>query len=162
MKYILKFEKYTAEEMLMNDDIKKELISGFGDNDEINMWINNFHAKTKNYKDGYYYRADGAGQSAAGVGKGLYLGKDKEAIENFYNIEGIYRIDTYYGKDIKWLDLMMPSDFKKFENKYGKLNNSDKVGEIVKNLGYDGIVYYDPHATGEEFVLFNTEKIKKI
>ncbi len=29
-------------------------------------------------------------------------------------------------------------------------------------MGFDGIRYYDPQATGEEFVLFNTEKVRKV
>jgi len=33
---------------------------------------------------------------------------------------------------------------------------------LTLELGFDGILYFDPYATGEEFVLFNTEKVKKI
>ena len=40
--------------------------------------------------------------------------------------------------------------------------NSDKVGKIVMGMGFDGIRYYDPYATGEEFVLFNLETISKV
>lgn len=160
MKYIKLFEKFTAEEMLQRDDIKLQLKQGFGD--DADDWIENYHAKTYNYEDNYYYRAEGAGLGYAGVGNGLYLGKDKDAIEAMYNIEEIYEIDTYYGADIKWLDLMLQSDFKAFENKYGKFLNSDNIGNIVQELGYDGIVYYDVNTTGEEFVLFNTKKVRKI
>jgi len=157
------FEKLSPEEMLLKPEVKKELKNGFGDDDEINMWIDNFHSKSKNYKDNIFYRVEGAGSGfGGGVGNGLYLGKDKDAINNFYNIENVNDIDTYLCKNVKWLDLMNFEDFHNFENKYGKLLNSFEISDIVMKLGYDGIVYYDPHATGEEYVLFNTDKATKI
>ena len=33
---------------------------------------------------------------------------------------------------------------------------------MTLELNYDGIRYFDPIATGEEFVLFNTHKVKRI
>ena len=154
------FEKLTSEEMLKKPSIQSGLKRDFGGDAEF--WVDNYHSKTDNHKDDYYYRVDGAGEGYAGVGNGLYLGKDKAAIENFYNMEGELELHTYIGNDIKWLDLMDNDDFKSFEEEHGKFLNSDKIGDIVIGMGYDGIVYYDYNATGEEFVLFNTEKVKRV
>jgi hypothetical protein len=56
--------------------------------------------------------------------------------------------------------------YRKFESellKNGiKMTNSDKVGKFVMDMGFDGIVYYDPQATGEEFVLFNLKAVRKV
>jgi hypothetical protein len=97
----------------------------------------------------------------------LYLGKDKQALINFYdNEEEGFPIDTYMGNP-KWLDLADYSKYEKFKSDLNKMNikdtiNSDKVGKIVMGMGFDGIRYYDPYATGEEFVLFNLETISKV
>jgi hypothetical protein len=57
-----------------------------------------FLAKTKNYKPNTYYHVQ-TGGSNAGVGKGLYLGRDKQALINFYDVEAEAKpVDTYTGQ----------------------------------------------------------------
>jgi hypothetical protein len=57
---------------------------------------------------------------------------------------------------------------KYFTKKIKRSNSPHKLKTCIFSLtgyiemGYDGIRYYDPLATGEEFVLFNRSKIKKI
>jgi len=168
MKFVRTFEEYqlneqkTAEDMLKDNRTKQILDSGFGDDSE--MWVEDYHAKTKNYKPNTYYRVNrGGGMGESGVGKGLYLGKDKRALNNFYNMEGFGKMLKFKGNP-KWMDLVEYDKFKSFE-KYAKklgvssIDGSDKIGQVVMNMGYDGIRYYDPNATGEEFVLFNTKAV---
>jgi hypothetical protein len=144
--------------------------------DNNGFWVNQYHAKTKNYKPNTYYHLNTNGLNA-GVGKGLYLGRDKDALISFYDLEGENRkVDTYVGNP-NWLDLIKYEDYDRYEEeaikKYGKNQVSkspildlDSRGEMLKKLaiekGFDGIRYYDPQATGEEFVLFDVKKVKKI
>lgn len=161
LKYFRTFESKTAEELLETPYVQDQLRGGFGD--DVEFWVDQFHSKTKNYLPGLYYRVDGAGEGHGGVGKGMYLGRDKEAIRNFYGINNEHRpLLSYYGEDIKWLNLTDRREFEKFESKYGDMVNSDEIGRVVTKLGYDGIRYYDPHASGEEFVLFNVDKVKLV
>lgn len=88
-----------------------------------------------------------------GAGRGLYLGRDKNALVNFYSddLNNPKDFSLKIKGNLNFLDLL---DDRKFlqENKY----NLEKK---VLSMGYDGIRYYDPDATGEEFVLFNYSKI---
>ena len=92
-------------------------------------------------------------RSNCGVGKGLYLGRDKNALINFYsdNINNPRDLSLKIRGDFNFLDLL---DDQKFLQE-----NNDNLEEKVLTMGYDGIRYYDPDATGEEFVLFNYSKI---
>ncbi|MBO7598502.1 MAG: DNA adenine methylase [Bacteroidales bacterium] len=123
-------------------------------------------AKTKNYKPGYFYHAVG-GTGESGVGEGLYLGKDSKALFNFYNGEGEFgeNVITYYGFP-HFIDLSRIDDFDSFENEaikeFGKDNKKSYFQKLALAKGYDGIRYYDICATGEEFVLYNTDKVKQI
>ncbi len=156
----------TAEKMLKKVETAKK-INSVGGKEYSNTIIKMFLAKTKNYKPNIYYHIeDGLGMGYGGVGSGLYLGKDREALVNFYDIEG-------EGKEVKvfmgnpyWLDLMDYDKCAKFEKSFAKKNinilNSDWVGKVVSEMRFDGIRYYDPTATGEEYVLFNNKKVKKI
>jgi hypothetical protein len=165
----------SAEDMLKKPLTKKKLKDL---DDGEGWWVENYHAKTKNYKPNTYYHLNTKAKGLnAGVGKGLYLGKDKDALISFYGIDlDDIIIDTYVG-NINWLDLIDYKDYKEFEieaiKKYGKnytqkssLSDVDLRGQFIKKLtiekGFDGVRYYDPYATGEEFVLFNTKKLKKV
>ena len=123
-------------------------------------------AKSKNYKPGYFYHAIG-GTGESGVGEGLYLGKDSKALFNFYNGEGEFgsRVVTYYGFP-NFIDLSRMDDFDSFENEaikeFGKDSKKSYFQKLALAKGYDGIRYYDICATGEEFVLYNTNKVKQI
>lgn len=80
-----------------------------------------------------------------GVGVGLYLGRDKNTLVNFYDPDWN---NTDY-------TIKITGNF----NFYDGINNPiiENPIEVVKQ-GFDGIRYYDPDATGEEFVLFNIAK----
>jgi hypothetical protein len=165
--------KVKAEDML-KDPLTIKSLNDLDDGD--GWWFDYFHAKTKNYLPNTYYHVNTGGLNA-GVGKGLYLGRDKDALISFYDQEEENKkVDAYIGNP-NWFDLMRYEDYKRYEEeairKYGKnyveknsLADIDIKGEMLKKLaiekGFDGIRYYDPQATGEEFVLFNTDKVKKL
>jgi hypothetical protein len=158
-------ESHDADSMLRHPKTI-QLINSVGGSDYAEVIIHQFLAKPSNYKPNTYYRVDGAGDGYAGVGNGLYLGRDKQALINFYDIEGEGRqVQEYVGAP-NWMDLMEYEAYEQFEKQaasYGiDLINSNEVGKLVIELGHDGIRYYDPMATGEEFVLFNTNKLKRI
>jgi hypothetical protein len=88
------------------------------------------------------------------------------ALKNFYDQENEgYTVDVYVG-NVRWFNLMMSENFKKFRQVFEKhginIVNSDMVGKVIRKMGYDGIRYYDILATGEEFVLFNESVLRKI
>jgi len=162
-----------AEDML-KDPLTIKRLNDLDDGD--GWWFEYFHAKTKNYLPNTYYHVNTGGLNA-GVGKGLYLGRDKDALISFYDQEKENKkVDAYIGNP-NWFDLMRYEDYSRFIEeairKYGKnyveknsLADIDIKGEMLKKLaiekGFDGIRYYDPQATGEEFVLFNSNKVKKL
>ena len=125
-------------------------------------WDDYFLAKEENYKSNTYYHLDGehsVQEEYSGVGKGYYLGKDKNALIRFYDLEQIgLKVNVHIMKP-KWFNLMKQESFNKFREifKENGINiiNSAEVGGIFIKMGYDGIRYYDVMATGEEFVLFN-------
>lgn len=152
----------TAEELLELTETKERLRS-YSDAYGIKRKVRLDLAKTKNYKPIIFFHATG-GTGEAGVGRGLYLGKDKKALSNFYNSDGEYgTIIEYRGKP-KFIDLALYKDFDEFEKeaikKYGRLKYNDHLIKLTLKKGFDGIRYYDPFTTGEEFVLYNTDKIK--
>lgn len=146
-------------EQLLELPKTKERLENYGDDCLIEKKICYDLAQTKNYRKNIYYHANG-GTGEAGLGNGLYLGKDKRALNNFYNCFG-GDIDIYEGSP-DFLDLTLYDEFDKFESEAKKLFENDK--ECLKKLtikkGYEGIRYYDPVATGEEFILYDTKKIK--
>lgn len=87
-----------------------------------------------------------------GLGAGLYLGRDKLALIHFYSYDFNNPVDntiTICG-DFKFLDAI--------STRLPKRN----MREFVLGHGYDGVRYYDPDATGEEFVLYNHRKIETL
>lgn len=152
----------TAEELFKLPETQRRL-ENYGDEYLIKQKIRCDLAQTKNYKPNVYYHATG-GFGEVGVGKGLYLGKDKRALKNFYNCDG-GSIDSYEGYP-NFLDLALYDDFENFENealkKFQSVSDNNHLRLLVLSKGFDGIRYYDPEATGEEFVLFNSEKVKSI
>lgn len=148
---------YTSYDMLNHPKIK-EIMDYEG--------ITDFYlANPKLYKDNIYYHVN-CNLGCSGVGQGLYLGKDRQALKRLYDIEKVgYKTDTYIGEP-KWLNLMDYNDYKDFEKlaieKYNKLPNNEHLRLYCLELGYDGIMYYDIFTTGEEYVLFNINKVKKL
>lgn len=92
-------------------------------------------------------------KSNCGAGRGLYLGRDKQALVNFYSkdISNPQDFTLKFRGDFNFLDLLDDQNF--FQE------NGENLEEKVLAMGYDGIRYYDPDATGEEFVLFNNSRV---
>ena len=51
---------------------------------------------------------------------------------------------------------------KKAIKKFPNSANNEHFRLLILSKGYDGIRYFDPITTGEEFVVFNTKKIKLV
>jgi hypothetical protein len=157
-------KKLTPEELLELPETKK-LLDNYSDEEGIRHKIKYDLARSKNYKRNIYYHATG-GLGEAGVGKGLYLGKDRRALNNFYNCDGeIGSIELYKGNP-RFIDLSVYRDYDDFKKKaikkYGKMKYNEHLKRLTLAKRYDGIRYYDPIATGEEFVLYNIKKVKLI
>lgn len=131
-------------------------------------WGDMFLAKTSNYETDTYYRVEGTNLSYSGVGEGLYVGRDKDALKAFYDMEGEgLKVTKYIGQP-KWMELMDFDEYKKVESKaislYGQdeRSKSSHMKKYAQAMGFDGIRYYDAMTTGEEFVLFNTDQLNKV
>ncbi len=159
----------TAENLLQLPEYKEMFFDEFGDpavDESAKRKYSLDFAKTTKYKPGYYYHAN-SGTLSSGVGEGLYLGKDPKALFNFYNGEGEFGQDVveYYGFP-KFLDLSEPNSYETFESeaikKFGNDNRKAYFQKLTTSKGYDGIRYFDPYTTGEEFVLYNTDTVKQV
>lgn len=159
----------------------KKFAKEMGGKDEAEDFAQQFWSKKG--KDGVYYhvgpekissdfdpsksRYDGSlrGKGISQI-NGLYLGKDQQALNDFYGM----RVRDELMDDAtvsefkiqpKWLDLSNRVDedafLKKVEEKYNVKSGTAKFGDaLIKEVaasGYDGVRYFDPYATGEEFVL---------
>lgn len=91
---------------------------------------------------------------------GLYVGRDKTALDNFYNIaaERGENMIKFEGNP-KLLDLTNEDAMIKFTDKY---KTGDEIEKAVSEMGYDGIKYFDPLATGEEIVITNTKALRPV
>lgn len=152
-----------AEELFLLAINQKHFIDAFGDWRTEPFAITKYEediAKTENYKDNFFYHATG-GLGESGVGKGLYLGKDKVALNNFYNCGGEEgSIIAYYGCP-NFIDLTVDEDFSNFKKEaQSHFNSEDYLEQYTLEKGFDGIRYYDIETTGEEFVLFRTDTVK--
>lgn len=142
----------------------KHMNRDFGEDAE--MWSEMYHAQEENFKPNTYYHVNTKNETPySGAGNGFYLGRDPEHLLAFYDIEGQgFTVSEYTGNP-NWLDLTDYNDFNTFKDMLKDVSinmvNSDDVSTVVKAMGYDGIRYYDHNATGEEFVLFNMNKISK-
>jgi len=166
--------KYTAEELLSQPQTL-ELMKELGDDiQSLCNWIKDLHSKTENYKENVYYHVitpkDDYSSMYDGVGEGLYLGKDYEVLTKFYGLDYVDNdeevpLQTYYGNP-NFLDLTDNNNFdiskKSSKQKFPNEENNNELKKMTLELEYDGIRYYDPIATGEEFVLYNTNKVKLI
>ena len=167
--------KYTAEELLSQPETLESMSSELGgDLPSLCRWIKDFHADTSNYKENIYYHIITPKYDeqsiGSGVGQGLYLGKDKNVLIKFYGLDYIDNdekvpLQTFYGNP-NFLDLTDHDNFNIFKEhskkEFPDEENNNELKKMTLKLGYDGIRYYDPIATGEEFVLYNTNKVKLI
>lgn len=159
----------TAEEIIELPEYKEDFLFEYGEN-SVDIFSTDKYkkdiAKTKNYKTGVYFHANG-GSLGCGLGPGLYLGKDLTALHNFYNGEGEFgdEVVEYHG-DPKFADLVLPSLYERYEEEaiklFGKQEDNNHLRMLALKNGFDGIRYFDPYTTGEEFVLFKTDKVKKV
>ena len=154
---------YTTEDLLLLPETQV-ILNNYSDEWGIQHKIKYDLAKSKNYRTNVYYHATGS-MGEIGLGKGLYLGKDRKALSNFYNGDGTRgKIETYKGK-LKFIDLTLSNLFDAFERnaikQYGRDRDKEYLKKHTLKLKYDGIRYYDPIATGEEFILYNTSKATK-
>lgn len=166
-----KQDKYemTAEEIIEMPEYKEDFLFEYG-GISIDIFSTSKYkkdiAKSKNYRNGVYFHALG-GTLNCGLGQGLYLGKDPIALYNFYNGEGEFgdKVVEYHGTP-KFADLVLPSSYETFEKEaiklFGIQENNNHLKMLTLKNGFDGIRYFDPYTTGEEFVLFNTDKVKMI
>lgn len=161
--------KFTAEELFSTPANQKLFREEIGDPQKdsfAKIKLNKDFAKTKNYEQGVYYHAEG-GTGEIGLGLGLYLGKDMNALHNFYNGEGEFGgiIVKYYGFP-KFIDLADSREYELFEReavaKFGMDKERSYLKKYTLQKGFDGIRYYDISATGEEFVLFNSNAVKEV
>ena len=118
-------------------------------------------------KAGERYTERGGGISEA---KGLYVGKDPEALTNFYGMDQDVNVIKFKGEP-RLMDLVSKADEEKFlaevQSKYGIKNTTDKeFGQAIEKeiieQGYDGVRYFDPYATGEEFLIVNPKALKAV
>lgn len=158
----------TAEELFQMPHYQKIFMEAIGDIRIDEFAKNKYYsdiAKSKNYIQGIYYHATG-GYGEIGLGSGLYLGKDKKALNNFYNCEGECGYIQIFKGNPKFLDLTFPGKLEEFEmmaiERHGNDAKKNYLKKMTLELNYDGIRYFDPIATGEEFILFNTDKVKRI
>lgn len=132
---------------------------------EFGMDCSGYLSNPDNFVEGVYYhqanslkdrnnilksgfRVEKVSDSHCGVGRGLYVGRDKNALVNFYSVN-LSRPKDFTIKitgDFNFFDSIQDQTILKEDTK--------DLEEKVLDLGYDGIRYYDPDSTGEEFVLF--------
>ncbi len=162
--------KLSAEELITLPKNKEDFMFEFGENNVFDIFETEKYkkdiAKTKNYKNGVYYHADG-GLGDSGVGRGLYLGQDLLALFNFYNGEGEFgNCVIEYSGTPHFIDLVKTEDYKAFEKeaieRYGKQIAHEHLRLLTLAKGFDGIRYFDLYTTGEEFVLYNTNKVHRV
>jgi hypothetical protein len=87
-----------------------------------------------------------------GLGAGLYVGRDKRVLMNFYSTDFNNPMDNM---------VVIRGNFRFFDAISKRLPKRN-IREFVLSKGYDGIRYYDKDATGEEFILYHYNKIESI
>ena len=141
--------------------VQDQMANSYGSAEAALPW----QSQEKNHQEDVYHHVHGGAPGESGVGPGLYLGKDQNALQQFYDIdEEGKKVSSFKGKP-NWLDLTDKDDFDRFEAHakatHGDLPDNAHLRLHTLQHGYDGIRYHDTSATGEEFVLYNTDKLKK-
>lgn len=174
------------------DPIKKAETLGFktfvddmGGEQEVKDWANQFWAKKE--KPGVFYHVTEGDKFSVfdktksmnydpklrngGISmiNGLYVGPDKNALQQFYGVDKDIKTLTFKGNP-KLLDLTNRVDeegfIKEVMKKFGvKDRSSVKLGDAMEKelseRGYDGAKYFDPYATGDEIVITNPNVFNK-
>lgn len=147
--------------------LKKE----FGNTSDFRNYLSNpdnflpniYYHQANSKKDAINIMKNGYNESFmleynCGLGKGLYLGKDKNALimfysKNFSNPEN--NIMTIKG-NFNFANLIKEKKLKSFIKEASRYSKNLKEYTFLK--GYNGIRYFDPDATGEEFILYDYKK----
>lgn len=135
------------------------------------QWYDDMMAREGNTPSDIWYHVEPGGESKGfgtpgELGPGLYMGKDPVALYNFYlndDVRGGATIDIFQG-EMNILDL-------KAQSSYDSILAAAKeqfrgapypLAAYAKSQGYDGIAYFDPGATGTEYLIFDSDRIDKI
>lgn len=128
-------------------------------------------ARTQNTPEGTYYHLSREGIKSTAptdlmndIGSALYVGRDPAALKEFYGeLQGVDDGEVFEFKadDLNILDAREIADFDKIKRDAKKEFPDEKfpVGAYARAHGYDALVYFDPWATGEEFAIFNKDKV---
>lgn len=156
-------------------DYAKELKTSLGNKSTIESHQEQFYAQPKNMKQDVYYHYSPDGKLNAAdlmkgsaerfdkqLGPGLYVGQDAGALQEFYGL------DVRGGRTIKLTGnpkiLDLTDSFKAIDDvvKEAKKtfpNEKYPLKSWVQQQGYDGLKYFDPIATGEEYVIYNPKAL---
>jgi len=158
-----------------NREIYEAWLKKYPDADEFG---DSFFARGQNTPDGVFFHASRDGldpnvqvQPMNDIGRGLYVGSDPHALGSFYGIlQGDEDTEVFafqVDDDFDWLDLRDPNEMADWEET-AKLFAEDQgyqgpaLGYLASTLGHDGIIYFDPWATGEERAILNYDKVTQI
>jgi hypothetical protein len=153
----------------------KEYLAAFPDlRDE---GIKDVMARTQNTPEGVVYHASREGmftdvmKPMNDIGPALYVGRDPHALGTFYGtLQGdedtrvfAFKLDDGF----RWLD-MRDLVSKRQYKETAKLWAAEEgildapLGHLARALEYDGILYFDPWATGEEMAILNYDKVTQL
>ena len=173
LKTALKPKHADPFELAKKPDYAKELRTAIGDKETILAHQEQFYVRPKRMKEGVFYHftpdkkltAEGLLSGTAKrfdkqLGPGLYVGQDAQALKNFYGLDMRGGQAVRLEGNPKILDLT--DSFKSVDdaNRAARKEFPKEkypLGKWVQKQGYDGIKYFDPVATGEEYVVYNAK-----
>lgn len=133
-------------------------------------------AKTENVNQHELYHCSTEGFTKSGndqfnkIGDALYLGQDPKALWDFYGFKAfdedlhpdakVYKFTIK--PDAKIYHALNQKSYEILEAEALKFAPKAKypIKEYLLSQGYDGMTYFDPYATGEEWAIFNLGKLK--
>jgi hypothetical protein len=171
-------EQHTADNLPEIDPIEMSKEYGEDPTSKESDLGTEFLAKPENYKKKTFYHYSPnekitkqdlikgeAKKYTDATETGLYIGRDPNALEKFYGLETEVagekgKIVEFQGEP-KFMDVTKPGTLENLKKvAKEKFPESKKpITEYVTSQGFDGIRYFDPWATGEEFVLYNKEPL---
>ena len=131
-------------------------------------------AKGTNFQVNCYYHNSDSGESKVAIlkngfdfkkakiqndlGQGMYCGRDRNAILGFYTADLHNPNDFIINVtgNFNFINLIRWDDLQNFRQKF---SSTDVMKFWLCKNRYDGIRYYDPYCTGEEFVLCNLSAV---
>jgi hypothetical protein len=172
MNYQFQREKAQIEKLNSSREIVSVLRREFGERD-----FSRYISKPQNFQETVFFHNANSRRDAhaivkfgfkdqfvtpnnSGLERGLYVGRDKEALVSFYTENQNYPEDNtikVIGQP-KFVDLIGEKDFNKFLRTAKKARKS--LRDYTVQLGFDGIRYYDLYATGEEFVIYRYRSLR--